>query len=114
KRFNSTIDQGLNILNGYIDELESSDRDILDGESAFKLYDTYGFPLDLTREILEEHGLDVDGQEFNVHMEMQREKARSSREKTDYTGKDGQLMNLLSSDIDTVFVGYDTLKSDSK
>src|SRR5699024_3419435 len=57
-RFNTTIDQGLNILNNYIDKLKDDEMEILDGENAFKLYDTYGFPLDLTREILSEHDLD--------------------------------------------------------
>lgn len=114
KRFNATIDQGLNILSKYIDKLEDGGIGVLDGESAFKLYDTYGFPLDLTKEILAEHNLTVDEEGFNEHMKMQRERARASREETDYMGKDDQLSELIDADIDTEFVGYETLNCNSR
>ncbi len=113
KRFNATIDQGLNILDNYINELETNNTSVLDGEKAFKLYDTYGFPLDLTKEILEEHHLSVDEKGFNKLMNIQREKARSSREETNYTGRDDGLLKLIDTHINTEFVGYETLNSSS-
>ncbi len=79
ERFAETIDNGLNILNGYIEELKSSDSKELDGEKAFTLYDTYGFPLDLTLEILEEKGLSVDEGKFKDAMEAQRKKSKRSK-----------------------------------
>ena len=64
ERFNETVDQGLDYLNGYIDEMVRSGQKVLDGTKAFKLYDTYGFPFDLTKEILREHGMEVDEEGF--------------------------------------------------
>jgi alanyl-tRNA synthetase len=76
ERFQATIDTGLNILNGYIGELKNESLKMLSGEKAFKLYDTYGFPLDLTKEILEENSMTVDEKNFKKEMENQRERAR--------------------------------------
>ena len=80
ERFNETIDQGLEILKQYVDEMKQSNIKVLDGEKAFRLYDTYGFPIDLTKEILEEDGLTVDEQAFAKEMENQRERARAARQ----------------------------------
>ena len=79
EKFQETIHQGIHILENYIEEMEISGENSLSGEKAFKLYDTYGFPLDLTREILEEKGLIVNEEEFNQYMEEQRERARKAR-----------------------------------
>ena len=94
ERFNETIDQGLIILKGYIDDIKKSKGRILDGESAFRLYDTYGFPLDLTREILEEEGLGVDEAAFNAEMKANRERARAAREETNYMCEDDPVYGL--------------------
>ena len=79
EQFNKTIDAGLNILNDMIAELEKSGEKTLKGADAFKLYDTYGFPLDLTKEILEDKGLCADDDGFNACMKEQKDKARSAR-----------------------------------
>ena len=109
KRFNATIDQGLNILDNYINELETNNTSVLDGEKAFKLYDTYGFPLDLTKEILEEHHLSVI-KGFNKLMNIQRKKL-VHLEKRQTTGRDDGLLKLIDTHINTEFVGYETLNS---
>ena len=87
-QFNKTIDQGLSILSEMEAELEKKGEKTLSGEMAFKLYDTYGFPLDLTKEILEEKGIDVDEEGFQAAMEIQRKTARDAREVTNYMGAD--------------------------
>ena len=87
---------------------------LLDGEKAFRLYDTYGFPLDLTKEILEEEGLIVDEEGFNDYMEKQREKARTAREKlTDSGWKNTNVIDLQEK-YNTVFKGYETLSTESR
>lgn len=104
ERFQKTINQGLEKLENLIFEIEKNKQKILDGSEAFKLYDTYGFPLDLTREILEEKNLDVDVYKFEEEMENQRNLARSAR-KTDNKHKHD---NLASDHLEkTEFVGYD-------
>ena len=114
ENFNKTIDQGLSILNGYIDETKSEKSKTLSGEKAFKLYDTYGFPLDLTKEILEEAGIEVDEDGFNSCMEEQRVKARNARKTTNYMGADATVYEQIPLTIDNLFVGYDTLTHKSK
>lgn len=114
ENFNKTIDQGLSILNGYIDETKSEESKTLSGEKAFKLYDTYGFPLDLTKEILEEAGIEVDEDGFNSCMEEQRVKARNARKTTNYMGADATVYEQIPLTIDNLFVGYDTLTHKSK
>ncbi len=106
-RFEQTIDQGIEILKTYIDDLKSENKNVLSGERAFKLYDTYGFPLDLTKEILEEEYIKVDEEGFNKEMEMQRERARSAREEKNEVGWESDVLSELSEDINTSFVGYD-------
>ena len=106
ERFNETIDSGMNILSGYIAELEESGAKVLSGEKAFKLYDTYGFPIELTEEILEEKGMTVDSEEFKKEMEAQRERARSARGETSYMGSEEVPINKVKGDVETEFVGY--------
>ena len=113
-KFNKTIDQGLNILQDMMKALEEKKLDTLAGEDVFKLYDTYGFPLDLTKEILAEKGYKVDEEGFIKAMEVQRETARSAREATNYMGTDETIYQHLDNSITSEFVGYDTLVHTSK
>ena len=87
-KFNKTIDQGLAILSDMEEEMRKSGSDTLSGADAFKLYDTYGFPLDLTKEILEERSFQVDEEGFAACMKEQKEKARKARKTTNYMGAD--------------------------
>ena len=114
ERFNETIDSGMNILNGYIKELEEAKSTVLSGEKAFKLYDTYGFPLELTEEILEEKNMTVDHEEFKKEMEAQRERARSARGETSYMGADENPINKVKAEVETEFVGYTTTEGTGK
>ena len=113
-RFAETIDQGLSILKTYMEELESSDAKTLSGEHAFKLYDTYGFPLDLTLEILQEKGMKVDEEGFKQSMEEQRERARSAREESNYMGAKETIYNQIDADLVNEFVGYEGLTHNSE
>lgn len=106
ERFNETIDAGMNILASYIDELETSNETVLKGEKAFKLYDTYGFPIELTEEILEEKGRSVDKEAFVSEMNNQRQRARSARGESSYMGSDENPINKIDSSINIEFVGY--------
>ena len=106
ERFNETIDAGMNILASYIVELEASKETVLKGEKAFKLYDTYGFPIELTEEILEEKGISVDKEAFILEMNNQRQRARSARGESSYMGSDENPINKIDSSINTEFVGY--------
>jgi len=112
--FNKTIDQGLAILNGYVQDMKSKNEKKLSGENAFKLYDTYGFPLDLTKEILEEAGLDVDEDGYKECMEVQRVTARKARKVSTYMGADATIYEELPVDLVTNFVGYDNLTYNSE
>lgn len=114
-RFNETINDGLSILNGYTEQLESEGKTELSGEKAFKLYDTYGFPVDITVEILAEKGMTVNRDEFDKCMERQRETARNSRGNVDELAwKEDDFKKLYLDTMTTEFVGYDTLECDSK
>ena len=108
-RFAETIDHGLMILNGYIEEMEEASETTLAGDKAFTLYDTYGFPLDLTLEILEEKNMAVDEIKFKEAMEEQRTRAREAREESNYMGAKETVYNQLDPDLTTTFVGYDHL-----
>lgn len=110
ERFNETIDSGMDILKEYISELEASKIEVLSGEKVFKLYDTYGFPLELTEEILEEKGLKVDIEGFNREMKEQRERARAARGTTSYMGSDEIPVNKMEATLSTSFDGYGTIK----
>ena len=107
ENFQKTIDSGLDILNEYIKDLKDNNKDTLNGEDAFKLYDTYGFPLDLTKEILTENNLKVDTEAFDDHMENQRNLARNAR-KSD-AGWSLESINVDEFD-ETEFVGYDNFE----
>ena len=111
--FNKTIDQGLAILNTFIDELKASGKKELSGENAFKLYDTYGFPLDLTKEILDEAGITVDEAGYTECMNLQRKTAREARKVSNYMGADATIYEQIPVDVVTSFVGYDNLSYDS-
>ncbi len=114
EKFNDTIDQGLSILNDYIAELEKTGTKTLSGDDAFKLYDTYGFPLDLTQEILEEKGIGIDEAGFKTAMEEQRVKARITRKTTNYMGADATVYDSIDASVTSAFVGYDKLCNTSK
>ena len=113
EQFNKTIDQGLGILSEMIQEMTEKKETTLSGENAFKLYDTYGFPLDLTREILEEKGFDIDEEGFKTSMEEQRVKARKARGVSNYMGADATVYDEIDPSVTTEFVGYDHLTYDS-
>ena len=113
-KFNKTIDQGLSILNEMAEAVEQSGGKQLGGADAFKLYDTFGFPLDLTREILEEKGFSVDEDGFAVCMQEQKEKARAARKVTNYMGADVTVYESIDPSVTTEFVGYDKLTCDSE
>ena len=114
EQFNKTIDQGLSILADMVAEIEKKGEKTLDGQNAFKLYDTYGFPLDLTKEILEEKGMAVDEKGFKEAMEIQRKTAREAREVTNYMGADVTVYESIDPGITTEFVGYDNLSYESE
>ena len=113
EKFNKTIDQGLGILSDMIGEMEKNDQKVLGGEDACRLYDTYGFPIDLTKEILEEKGMDVDEEGFRAAMEIQRKKARDAREVTNYMGADSTVYEEINPAVTSEFVGYDRLEETS-
>ncbi len=109
EKFLETIDQGTELLNGYIAETSG---DVFSGAHAFKLYDTYGFPLELTEEILAEKGMKVDFKAFKEEMELQRQRARSARGESNYMGGSLQGIDTFSEHYETEFVGYNVLEAD--
>jgi alanyl-tRNA synthetase len=113
-RFDKTIDQGLVILTELEREMESKGETVLSGEEAFKLYDTFGFPLDLTEEILAEKAFTIDKESFEAAMNNQRDMARKARKVTNYMGADATIYDALNPVLTTVFVGYDRLKHNSQ
>ena len=112
EKFAKTIDQGLAILNEMEEQMLKSGNKILSGENAFKLYDTYGFPIDLTSEILEEKGFSYDEEGFKKCMDEQKNKARAARKETNYMGADANVYNEIESDMVTEFVGYDATEAE--
>ena len=113
-KFNKTIDQGLAILADMEEAMKAEGTTKLSGADAFKLYDTYGFPLDLTKEILEEKNFEVDEEGFAACMKEQKEKARKARKTTNYMGADVTVYQSIDAAITTEFVGYDNLVFDSE
>ena len=109
EKFAKTIDQGLTILADMEEKMQKDGQKVLSGEDAFKLYDTYGFPIDLTAEILEEKGFSYDEDGFLACMDKQRQTARGARKETNYMGADANVYNEIESDITTEFTGYDSL-----
>ena len=113
-KFNKTIDQGLGILAQMEEDMKAAGTQTLSGADAFKLYDTYGFPMDLTKEILEEKGYGIDEDGFKACMEEQRTKARTAREVTNYMGADATVYDEIDAAVTSEFVGYDHLTDQSK
>ena len=114
EKFDKTIDQGLSILNEMKDTMKKENKTVLDGKDAFKLYDTYGFPIDLTEEILQESNLTLDEDGFNSAMKEQKEKARKARKVTNYMGADVTVYESIDKKITSKFVGYDILTHSSE
>lgn len=113
-KFSKTLDQGLSILNEMIEELGKEEKTVLSGADTFKLYDTYGFPVDLTEEILAEKNYTADLDGFKACMEEQRTKARNARKVTNYMGADATVYEELDPALTSTFVGYDCLEKESK
>ncbi len=112
ERFSRTIDAGLNILNGMIEDLKGAEKKILSGAEVFKLNDTFGFPLDLTKEIAAEAGVEVDEEAFHAEMTKQRERARAERLAKDISGWSADLFGELDA-APTEFDGYETLSEEA-
>ncbi len=113
EKFNKTIDQGLAILAQMQQAMEEAGTKVLSGEDAFKLYDTFGFPMDLTGEILEEKGFTIDEDGFYACMEQQRTKARKARKATNYMGADVTVYESIDPALTTEFTGYGSLSDTS-
>ncbi len=114
ENFNRTIDQGLEILAELEDKLKAEGRTELSGEDAFRLYDTFGFPVDLTREILEEKGYTLDQEGFDRCMKIQKDTARGARKTTNYMGEEQTAYQTIDAALTTEFVGYDVLSAGGK
>ena len=114
EKFNETLDQGVEILNGYIAELKEANETVLSGDKAFKLYDTYGFPLDLTEEILEEQGFGIDEEGFHKEMEEQRQRARADRGAMEDEGWKEDPLSTLDESVASTFDGYKNLNVSGK
>ena len=114
EKFAKTIDQGLAILAELEEECIRNGEKQLSGDHAFKLYDTYGFPLDLTQEILAEKGFSVDEKGFQKAMEEQRTQARNKRKVTNYMGADATVYDAIDPSLTTKFVGYESLRITSE
>ncbi len=112
ENFNKTIDQGLLILADYKKEMTEKGEKVLSGDKAFKLYDTYGFPMDLTLEILAEDGITVDEEGFHACMNEQRVKARTARKVSNYMGADATVYEQLDTAMTSTFDGYDKLEKE--
>ena len=113
KNFNETIDRGLNILKDYVEEMKAKGEKVLNGKACFTLADTYGFPIDLTREILEEQGFSADEEGYAKEMEIQKETARTARGGSKYMGADETVFNQMDPAMTTKFVGYDQLETET-
>ena len=110
-KFNNTINQGLSILNEITLNMQANNIKTMSGEDAFKLYDTYGFPIDLTKEIMAEKGLSIDEEGFKKAMTVQKESARAARKSTNYMGADITVYQSLNPALTSKFVGYDHLET---
>ena len=122
KRFQETLNIGIQLLNNKKEELKQKNKDKLSGRDAFKLYDTYGFPLELTRDILEEDGFGIEEDDFKNEMKIQRERSRIMRLKGTSSSKistKGELsiktrLEALKERGETIFLGYDSVETKSK
>ncbi|MBR5122532.1 MAG: alanine--tRNA ligase [Anaerotignum sp.] len=109
--FYKTIDNGMEILKQDMEEMKAAGQTVMSGEKSFRLYDTYGFPIDLTKEILEEAGMSVDEDAFAAEMKAQKDRARAARGKSNYMGAAETVYNELSAELTTVFAGYDVAEA---
>lgn len=114
ERFEATVDQGIVILNDFISEVKSKGETVIPGDMVFKLHDTYGFPLDLTREIAEENGLELDEEGFKREMDAQKKKARDAHNSKDNSAWADSVFDKLDKSVKTQFVGYDHTSSEAK
>lgn len=114
ERFEATVDQGIVILNESISEIKEKKQAVLPGEMVFKLHDTYGFPLDLTREIAEENGLGIDEDGFKKEMDAQKKKARDAHNSKDTSAWADSVFDKLDKSLKTAFTGYETTSADAK
>ncbi|MBE6173748.1 MAG: alanine--tRNA ligase, partial [Enterococcus faecium] len=112
ERFNETINEGLEILNQVIKEVKQANGTTLAGKDIFKLYDTYGFPVELTEEVAEDEGLNVDHAGFETEMQAQRDRARAARNTETSMGVQSALLTDIK--VDSTFIGYDHIESDSE
>ncbi|MBA4531139.1 alanine--tRNA ligase [Brevibacillus halotolerans] len=112
ERFHETLEEGLSILEGMVTATKASGGNQLSGQDTFKLYDTYGFPVDLTEDFAMEHGLSVDRDGFEQAMEEQRERARAARQDVDSMQTQGGALSELT--VTSEFIGYTTLSTDAK
>ena len=111
KKFHETLDAGMELLISFLNETEG---DVFSGEHAFKLYDTYGFPLELTEEILDEKGIKLDKEAFKKEMESQRQRARAARGESSYMGSENTGVDVLQEEVVTVFTGYGSLTEEAE
>ena len=115
ERFLKTLDQGLDILNEMIAKMKENDQKILSGKNAFKLYDTYGFPLDLTQDELSEYGFEVDEKGFKKEMKKQKERAREARKDTVFAEEKLKVYNEIKEENEkNEFTGYRNLKNEAE
>lgn len=114
ERFEATVDQGIVILNEFISEIKEQNRSVLPGEMVFKLHDTYGFPLDLTREIAEENGLGIDEDGFKREMDAQKKKARDAHNSRDTSAWADSVFDRLDKSLKTTFTGYSEISSQAR
>jgi len=114
EKFEKTINQGLEILEVIQKDMETKGIKTMSGEDAFKLYDTYGFPIDLTKEILEEKGMDIDEEAFKQAMKVQKDTARNARKTTSYMGADATIYEQIDPAINSEFIGYDETEAEGK
>ena len=106
ENFDRTINQGLELLNGYLADIEQQQKKELSGEMAFKLYDTFGFPIDLTKEIAEEKGISIDEDGFTEQMKKQKETSRASRDDSAKEAWGDDVFSELPKELKTEFIGY--------
>ncbi len=114
ERFNETLDSGISILEDYIEEMKKNGETLLSGDKAFKLYDTYGFPIELTQEALEDLGMKADTEQFNIEMKEQKERARAARGESNFMGAEDTILNKLPLELEIEFLGYHTLEAEGE
>ncbi len=113
-RFDATIENGLSLLDDVMEKAKKDGKTKLSGEDVFKLSDTYGFPLDLTREIASENGLEIDEEGFGEKLAEQKKRAREARAKLGGIGWDGDLLSFFDKSKKTLFEGYTKSETEAK